>query len=82
MSKRKNMGRGVERVGGGGGGGIVQSLFPAFMFCIIHACILSFFPLYSLQIFLLPFFFLSLSHFYLDLSSRFYSGPIKAYKNL
>ena len=54
MSKRKNMGRGVER-----GRRIVQSLFPAFTFSIIHACILSFFPLYSLQIFLLPFFFLS-----------------------
>ena len=60
MSKRKNMGRGVE----GGGGGIVQSLFPAFMFSIIQACILSFFPLYSLQIFLLPFlFFLCLISF-------------------
>ena len=54
MSKRKIVGRGVE---GEGRGGIVQSLFPAFMFSIIHACILSFFPLYSLQIFLLPFFF-------------------------
>ena len=79
MSKRKNMGRGVERGGGGGGGGrreVVQSLFPAFMFSIIHVCILSFFPLLlpslCFAIFLLPFFFLSLSHFYFcDLSSRF-----------
>ena len=55
MSKRKNMGRGPPppppppppmR----------QTLVPAFMFSIIHACILSFFPLYPLQIFLLPLF--------------------------
>ena len=69
---------------GKGGGGIVPSLFPAFMFSIIHACILGFFPLYSLQIFLLPFFsFLCLIFIFaicLAVSSTLLYGPTKIYK--
>ena len=50
-----------------------------------HACILGFFPLPSLQFFssflsfFLSFFLVS---FFCNLSCRFLSGPIKAYKNL
>ena len=71
MGGGKGEGRGGERRRE-----VVQSLFPAFMFSIIHICILSFYPLLLpslfFAIFFLPFFFLSLSHFYFcDLPSRF-----------